>query len=72
LRERHNLAYLFISHDFSVVKRICDHVLVMKEGKVVEQGVPSQVIQEPQHEYTRNLLKAVPSPGDLSKRRGVR
>lgn len=71
LRERHHLAYLFISHDFSVVKRICDHVLVMKNGKVVEQGTPSRVIQNPEHEYTRNLLKAVPSPGDRSKRRGI-
>jgi ABC-type microcin C transport system duplicated ATPase subunit YejF len=69
LRERHNLAYLFISHDLSVVKRICDHVLVMSNGKVVEEGTPEQVITDPQQEYTRNLLAAVPNPGDLNKRR---
>ena len=69
LRERHNLAYLFISHDLSVVKRICDHVLVMSQGKVVEEGTPEQVISNPQQEYTRKLLEAVPNPGDPLKRR---
>ncbi|WFB35414.1 ABC transporter ATP-binding protein [Kiritimatiellota bacterium B12222] len=69
LRERHNLAYLFISHDLSVVKRICDKVLVMQQGKVVEQGTPTEVIETPQDPYTQGLIKAVPSPGDLSRRR---
>ncbi len=69
LRERHGLAYLFISHDLSVVKRLCDHVLVMRRGQVVEQGSPTRVIEQPEHEYTRKLLAAVPVPGDLSKRR---
>ncbi len=69
LREKHNLAYLFISHDLSVVKRICDQVLVMRKGQVVEQGPPSKVVGDPQHEYTRNLLRAVPIPGDPAKRR---
>ncbi|MDF3129533.1 dipeptide ABC transporter ATP-binding protein [Kiritimatiellaeota bacterium B1221] len=69
LRERHNLAYLFISHDLSVVKRICDNVLVMQQGKVVEQGSPTQVIDSPQHAYTQSLIQAVPSPGDLQRRR---
>ena len=69
LRARHELAYLFISHDLSVVKRICDQVLVMRNGEVVEAGPPAQVVDDPQHEYTRNLLAAVPSPGDLNRRR---
>ncbi|MCC5850995.1 MAG: ABC transporter ATP-binding protein [Verrucomicrobia bacterium] len=69
LRERHGLAYLFISHDLSVVKRICDHVLVMRQGQVVEEGPPSQVVDDPQHEYTQKLLAAVPSPGDPNRRR---
>jgi len=72
LREKHNLAYLFISHDLSVVKRICDQVLVMKEGKVVEQGTPTQVIEDPQEDYTRSLIRAVPSPGDPNRRRKSR
>jgi microcin C transport system ATP-binding protein len=70
LRERHSLAYLFISHDLGVVKRICDHVLVMQHGKVVEEGSPEQVVRDPQHAYTRKLLSAVPNPGDPQKRRG--
>ncbi len=69
LRERHNLAYLFISHDLSVVKRICDNVLVMKQGKIVEQGTPTEVIENPQQAYTQSLIKAVPSPGDPGRRR---
>ena len=69
LRERHGLAYLFISHDLSVVKRICDHVLVMRQGQVVEEGPPSQVVDNPRHEYTQKLLAAVPSPGDPNRRR---
>ncbi|MCC5843752.1 MAG: ABC transporter ATP-binding protein [Verrucomicrobia bacterium] len=69
LRERHGLAYLFISHDLSVVKRLCDHVLVMRRGQVVEEGSPARVIEQPEHDYTRKLLAAVPVPGDMSKRR---
>lgn len=71
LRERHGLAYLFISHDLSVVKRLCDHVLVMRKGRVVEEGAPARVIEAPEHEYTRRLLAAVPVPGDLSRRRSA-
>lgn len=71
LRERHNLAYLFISHDLGVVKRICDHVLVMQHGKIVEEGSPTQIVESPQHPYTQRLLSAVPSPGDPAKRRAV-
>ena len=71
LRERHNLAYLFISHDLGVVKRVCDHLLVMQHGKVVEEGTPERVVGQPEHPYTRRLLDAVPSPGDLKKRRGA-
>jgi len=69
LRERHHLAYLFISHDLSVVKRICDTVLVMQKGIVVERGTPSEVVDNPQDPYTQRLLEAVPIPGDPSRRR---
>jgi len=69
LRGRHNLAYLFISHDLGVVKRICDHVLVMQHGEVVEQGPAARVVDAPEHPYTQRLLSAVPSPGDSSRRR---
>ena len=68
LRERHHLAYLFISHDLSVVKRFCDRVLVMKQGKVVEQGTPTQIVENPQDPYTQRLIEAVPISGDLKRR----
>lgn len=68
LREKRNLAYLFISHDLSVVKRICDYVLVMRHGELVEQGTPDEVIHNPQQAYTKKLLDAVPIPGDESRR----
>jgi len=68
LREKLSLSYLFISHDLSVVKRIADSVLVMKSGKIVERGTAAEVIENPQHQYTQKLVKAVPIPGDLSRR----
>ena len=68
LQEKHNLAYLFISHDLSVVKHIADDVMVMYLGRVVEQGSRDQVFANPQHPYTKALLSATPSPDPLRKR----
>ncbi|WP_018157811.1 ABC transporter ATP-binding protein [Demetria terragena] len=56
-------AMLFISHDLAVVATVCDQVLVMTDGKVVERGPTSEVLARPQHEYTQKLLAA----SDLSK-----
>jgi len=58
-RERH-FSMLFISHDLSVVRYLCDRVLVMYRGEVVESGAAEQVFAAPAHEYTRTLLAAVP------------
>jgi len=55
-----NLSYLFISHDLSVVRHIADRVLVMFEGRVVEQGDVKTLFDDPQHEYTKMLLAARP------------
>ncbi|NHI16182.1 dipeptide ABC transporter ATP-binding protein [Microbacterium excoecariae] len=54
------LSYLFITHDLGVVRQIADHVVVMREGRVVEQGPADEVLARPQSAYTRELLEAVP------------
>lgn len=60
LADEHSLAYLFISHDLSVVQSITDRVLVMKDGKIVERGETETVFATPQHAYTQTLLNAAP------------
>jgi len=67
LQERFGLSYLFVSHDLSVVKHLAHQVVVMHAGTIVEQGDSQQVFSNPQHDYTRRLLGAVPQP-DPSKR----
>ena len=71
LQEKHNLSYMFISHDLSVVKKISDRTVVMKQGKIVEEGETATVIGDPQHEYTKMLLSAVPIPGDENCRLAI-
>jgi microcin C transport system ATP-binding protein len=58
LQKKHDLAYLFISHDLKVVKALANHVIVMRLGKVVEEGPADQIFQAPRHEYTRALMAA--------------
>jgi dipeptide transport system ATP-binding protein len=71
LQERHNLAYLFISHDLSVVKHIADDVMVMYLGRVVEQASRDEIFKKPQHPYTKALLSATPTPDPLRKRERI-
>jgi peptide/nickel transport system ATP-binding protein len=54
------IAIIFITHDLRVAAQICDEVLVMKRGQVVEQGNASDVLGKPSHEYTRSLIEAAP------------
>jgi oligopeptide/dipeptide ABC transporter ATP-binding protein len=62
LQDRFGLAYLFVSHDLSVVKHLAHRVAVMLKGKIVEQGDGEQVFTDPRDDYTRRLLAAVPQP----------
>jgi microcin C transport system ATP-binding protein len=58
LQDRHNLAYLFISHDLRVVRALADDVIVMKDGVVVEQGPSADIFDRPKAAYTQALMKA--------------
>ena len=58
LKKDLNLSYLFITHDLNVVYQLCDRVLVMKNGEILEQGVVEDVYNNPQHPYTKQLLEA--------------
>jgi peptide/nickel transport system ATP-binding protein/oligopeptide transport system ATP-binding protein len=60
LQEQLGLSYLFIAHDLAVVEHISDHVLVMHHGKIVESATAAEIYENPQHDYTRKLLAAVP------------
>ncbi|MEM1346756.1 MAG: ABC transporter ATP-binding protein, partial [Pseudomonadota bacterium] len=62
LRARLGLAYLFVSHDLQVVRLLCDRVVVMREGEIVEHGPTAQVMVSPAHDYTAALLAAAPRP----------
>lgn len=57
LQTRHQLTYLFISHDLKVVQSLAHHLAIMKDGKIVEQGAAETIFRDPQHEYTQELLR---------------
>jgi peptide/nickel transport system ATP-binding protein len=62
LKQSLGMSYLFVSHDLNVVRLLCDRVIVMKAGKIVEQGETERVLFAPEAQYTRDLLEAIPHP----------
>ena len=62
LKDSLGISYLFVSHDLNVVRLLCNRVIVMRAGKIVEEGPTKRVLAKPQAEYTRDLLAAIPHP----------
>ncbi|MGA7807939.1 dipeptide ABC transporter ATP-binding protein [Bradyrhizobium sp.] len=62
LKQSMGMSYLFVSHDLNVVRLLCDRVIVMRSGRIVEQGTAERVLGDPQDAYTRELLTAIPHP----------
>ena len=58
LQREHHLSYIFISHDLKVVRAMADQVIVMRNGKVVEEGTVESIFEDPQDDYTKSLITA--------------
>jgi peptide/nickel transport system ATP-binding protein len=62
LKQKLGMSYLFVSHDLNVVRLLCDRVIVMRTGRIVEEGSAEKVLGDPQDDYTKELLTAIPHP----------
>lgn len=60
LRDRLNLSLLFVTHDLRAAAQLCDRIIVMQKGEIVEHGLTAEVFADPQHSYTQNLLSSIP------------
>jgi ABC-type glutathione transport system ATPase component len=70
IRDQTAVSYILISHDLAVVRQLADHAIVMYGGRIVEQGPTGQILDDPQHPYTRRLRASVPRPGWKPTRAG--
>ena len=68
LRKRRNMALMLITHNFGIISGLCDRVVVMFRGKIVEEGETSQILKNPRHPYTRALIACIPHIGQKSRR----
>jgi peptide/nickel transport system ATP-binding protein len=72
LRASHGLAYIFITHDLHLAAAIADRVTVMRKGRIIETGLPQQVLKNPAQDYSRQLLDSAPSLDEALRRRASR
>ena len=68
LQEEHGFSFLFIAHDLSMVRYLCDRVGVLFRGKLVEEAPAEELFSAPQHPYTKALLSAMPLPDPIRER----
>jgi len=66
IQKKRSLSYLFISHDLSVIHAVCDRILIMKDGEIVEEGSATQIFNSPTSSYTKHLLASRPGRGKLA------
>lgn len=71
LQKKHDLTYLFITHDLSVARYVCDHIAILYLGKIVEKGSTENVIKNPLHPYAKSLISVVPVPNPKLRRQRV-
>ncbi len=71
LMKRHHTSFLYITHDLALARHVCDSIVIMYLGKVMEKGKADQVVYEPLHPYTKALMAAVPVPDPSAKRSEV-
>ena len=68
LNKRFNMSLLLITHDFTIVKRMCSRIYIMYNGRIVESGTADQIFNNPKHPYTRALLNSIPTPQKRGKK----
>jgi peptide/nickel transport system ATP-binding protein len=71
LRDKHNVSFLYITHDLALARHVCDRIAIMYLGKIMEMGTTDQIVEEPLHPYTKALIAAVPVPDPTRKRSEV-